>query len=87
MLIFVFDVLSKSFQNDVNDYKECVEAMKELSPNAWIFCLVHKMDLVQEGSRQETFAQRRITLDEATPRVFKDKLTFFATSIWDETLY
>jgi Ras-related GTP-binding protein A/B len=61
VLIYVFDVTSKerekvncfiltfellTFEQDVQYFNECLDAIKAKSPNAKIFCLIHKMDLV-----------------------------------------
>ena len=48
VLIFVFDVMSKEFVSDLEHYQSCLSALSDLSKNAKIFCLVHKMDLVPE---------------------------------------
>lgn len=32
-------------------YQSCLEAILQSSPEAKIFCLIHKMDLVQEDQR------------------------------------
>ena len=47
--------MSKEFVDDLEHYKSCVAALADLSKNAKIFCLVHKMDLVPESERETQF--------------------------------
>ncbi|XP_023564204.1 ras-related GTP-binding protein B isoform X12 [Octodon degus] len=51
VLIYVFDVESRELEKDMHYYQSCLEAILHNSPDAKIFCLVHKMDLVQEDQR------------------------------------
>lgn len=46
--------------------------------------LVHKMDLVSEENRETVFMNRKQVISDVSGGV---DLTFFMTSIWDETLY
>jgi Ras-related GTP-binding protein A/B len=55
VLIFVFDVTSKDFKGDLDRFESCLEALRDLSENARIFCLIHKMDLLQEAQRENIF--------------------------------
>ena len=48
---YVFDVESRELEKDMHYYQSCLEAILQNSPDAKIFCLVHKMDLVQEDQR------------------------------------
>lgn len=52
VLIYVFDVESRELDKDMHYYQSCLEAILQNSPEAKIFCLVHKMDLVQEDQRE-----------------------------------
>lgn len=49
VLIYVFDVTSKDFSGDLAHYESCLNALTELSKQAKIFCLVHKMDLLADN--------------------------------------
>ena len=40
-------------QDDMSDYHNCLEAIQQNSPNAKIFCLLHKMDLIPEDQREK----------------------------------
>ena len=51
VLIYVFDVESRELERDMHYYQSCLEAIMQNSPNAQIFCLIHKMDLIQEDQR------------------------------------
>ena len=65
-------------------YQRCLESLLANSKNAKVFCLVHKMDLIQEEHRDALFADRERELlklsHPADARCYR-------TSIWDETLY
>ncbi len=84
VLIYVFDVESRELEKDMHYYQSCLEAILQNSPEAKIFCLVHKMDLVQEEQRGLIFQER----EEDLKRLSKPlQCECFRTSIWDETLY
>lgn len=51
VLIYVFDVESRELDKDMHYYQSCLESILQYSPEARVFCLVHKMDLVQEDQR------------------------------------
>ena len=57
VLIYVFEVTSKDedAKKDMEYYISCRQALEELSKDAKIFCLVHKMDLIPEQKREEVF--------------------------------
>lgn len=84
VLIYVFDVESREFERDLITYTTCLEALRDNSSTARIFCLIHKMDLVQTELRDRLFRERETIFKE---RSLGMDITCFATSIWDETLY
>merc|ERR1719391_1359254 len=84
VLIYVFDVESRELEKDLHYYQSCLEAILQNSPDAKIFCLVHKMDLVQEDQREVIFSEREEDLKKLSKPL---DCTCFRTSIWDETLY
>lgn len=51
----MFDVESRELEKDMHYYQSCLEAILQSSPEAKIFCLIHKMDLVQEDQRDMVF--------------------------------
>ena len=86
VLIYVFDVESKSmeFDKDLFYYQSCLESIQKSSPDAKVFCLVHKMDLVEENKRDDIFKERVEHFKKHSKHL---EWTCFRTSIWDETLY
>ena len=48
VLIYIFDIESEEVHRDIHYYQCCVEALIQNSPDAKIFCLIHKMDLVPD---------------------------------------
>jgi len=84
LLIYVFDIESEDPEKDFDHFSGVLEAIEENSPDARIFVLVHKMDLVHQSEREMIFEDRRRII-EAHSRGLS--LECFATSIWDETLY
>jgi len=52
VLIYVFDVESRELEKDLHYYQSCLEAIIQNSPDAKVFCLVHKMDLIPEDQRK-----------------------------------
>jgi Ras-related GTP-binding protein A/B len=86
VLIFVFDIESREFAADILNFSNIIRALEECSPQAQVFCLIHKMDLVQASWRAQLFEQRAEHIRLASES-FKDTIEFFPTSIWDQSLY
>ena len=88
VLIFVFDVESRDrdFAADVAKYGSVVRALAESTPGAAVFVLVHKMDLVPGHLREKMFAERSAAIRNASEG-FRERVVFYATSIWDQSLY
>eukprot|EP01088_Endostelium_zonatum_P014055 TRINITY_DN2933_c0_g1_i1.p1 TRINITY_DN2933_c0_g1~~TRINITY_DN2933_c0_g1_i1.p1 ORF type:complete len:304 (-),score=58.13 TRINITY_DN2933_c0_g1_i1:111-1022(-) len=86
VLIYVFDVENEESEKEgqYSDFKDSLHAIQENSADARIFCLIHKMDLIAEDRREKVFAHR---CAELTSLSAPSKITCFATSIWDESLY
>lgn len=55
VLIYVFDIESRDeeLKKDLRYYQTCLSAIYENSPAAKVFCLIHKMDLLQEDQREK----------------------------------
>lgn len=87
VLIHVFDVESKEVAKDINTFKRVLENLSKFSPNVKIFILIHKIDLVQSNKRQELFQLMYNNLKNIALNEYGFKITGFATSIWDESLY
>ncbi|KAK5703663.1 GTP-binding protein gtr1, partial [Elasticomyces elasticus] len=58
VLIYVFDIESRELERDLDTYYAIIEALKEFSPHANVFCLVHKLDLIQAEHRQRIYEER-----------------------------
>lgn len=86
VLIHVFDVETHEVKKDIETFTKCLRHLREFSPDAKVFVLVHKMDLVQSEKRQDVFRQMMSYLEDHS-RPFGYKLTGFPTSIWDESLF
>lgn len=84
VLIYVFDIDSADLSNDMMLFNHVMEAMERSSPDASIFILIHKMDLVAEDDRDREFQERSVVVQSKSDHF---KMRCFATSIWDETLY
>ena len=85
LLIYVFDIESREFPGDLETFRTVLEALHDGSPNAKVFCLFHKMDLVQEEFRESLFYEREGILRQVT-HMYSD-IVVLGTSIWDETLF
>ena len=64
VLIYVFDIESSELDNDLTLFDGVIEAMEQNSPDAAIFVLIHKMDLVAEDERDKLFKQREKVIME-----------------------
>ncbi|KAI9802316.1 MAG: GTP-binding protein gtr1 [Piccolia ochrophora] len=84
VLIYVFDVESREFNRDVVTFSAIMRALKEYSSGASVFCLIHKMDLVQDNFRTRVYDDRVNVVKEKSEGF---DATCFATSIWDQSLY
>ena len=83
VMIYVFDVETREMGKDLEYYRDCMMGLKQFSPDAAVFLLVHKMDLVRKP-RQPTFDKKKQELQEASGDT---NISVFGTSIYDETLY
>jgi len=90
VLIYVFDVESRSFEGssprDLTTYSAIISALDEYSPQAHVFCLIHKMDLVQTDYREKVIADRTAAIEQRSEE-FAGRLKTYGTSIWDQSLY
>lgn len=84
VLIYVFDITSEELEKDLRYYQATIENLAALSPDARIFVLIHKMDLVPELDREAVFKDRTEVIRSVSLGL---QLVTFRTSIWDETLY
>ncbi len=86
MTSFVWRVMygSREADKDLMYFDTCLDAIKQHSKDARIFCLIHKMDLVPEDQRESLFNEKYAILKEHAQPL---PISCFKTSIWDETLY
>ncbi|KAJ7217039.1 Gtr1/RagA G protein conserved region-domain-containing protein [Mycena pura] len=82
VLIYVFDVETHEMHKDLDYYRDCLDGLRQFSPDAAVFLLVHKMDLVRD--RAPAFERKKRELQEQSE---KTPVTVFGTSIYDESLY
>lgn len=104
VLIYVFDLVSAEgeeeghvqWERDLRYYKDCISALYQYSPDAQVFCLLHKMDLVDKSRRASVYSSRVSELRKKSREVAQAasnrpgngfRVNCFATSIWDESLY
>ena len=86
VLIYVFDIESREVDGDFETYSAIIQALEEFSPNSHVFCLVHKMDLVQNDFRESLFMERSHVIRRLSGR-FAESVTSYPTTIWDQSLY
>ena len=84
VLIYVFDIESREFDRDLVTFAAIIRALADRSPSASVFCLIHKMDLVQDHLRNKIFAERSAAVKERSGQF---DVAYFPTSIWDQSLY
>ena len=103
VLIYVFDIEMgpplhghEEWQNQLTVFRRCLASLVKNSPNAKVFCLVHKMDLVAPDRRLAVYNDCRLELEEQVkeclvehdaPMDVLNNMTCYPTSIWDESLY
>ncbi|ORX41120.1 Gtr1/RagA G protein conserved region-domain-containing protein [Kockovaella imperatae] len=96
VLIYVFDITSTEWENDVRYFEEIISALRENSSDAGVWVLINKMDLVdKEDPKRKKYAERSediVKIDERVRSEMSDDgrrggLRCFPTSIWDESLY
>ena len=87
LLIYVFDIESDCPEKDFDHFCGVLEAIEENSPDARIFILVHKMDLVAQEDREAILEDRKRLIEDSCRSCGVENFQCFGTSIWDETLY
>lgn len=86
VLIYVFDIESREVDRDLATYTAVIRALEEFSPKARVFCLIHKMDLVQNDFRDNIFEERDLAIKRCSGR-FSTSAVSYPTTIWDQSLY
>ena len=83
VMIYVFDIETREALKDLDYYRDCVDGLKKYSPEAKVFLLVHKMDLVRENP-EGVLAKKRAQLEQESAEL---AVIVFGTSIYNESLY
>ena len=84
VMIYVFDIESREFERDLEVYSNIIQALKDFSPEAYVFCLIHKMDLIQPEYQDDLAAERGNIIRERSHGL---SIETFASSIWNQSLY
>lgn len=84
VLVYVFDIESREVERDLDTYSTIIAALQEYSPTAYVFCLVHKLDLIQAEHRQRICDERSSIIRS---RSGPFSIETFGSSIWDQSLY
>ena len=89
VMIFVIDISSREPAADMINFAATLRALREHSPGSKLFILIHKMDLVPTEQKVKIFQQKT---EEVRTRCAEEGFTdqqveFWATSIWDQSLY
>eukprot|EP01063_Lacrimia_lanifica_P002998 TRINITY_DN11616_c0_g2_i1.p1 TRINITY_DN11616_c0_g2~~TRINITY_DN11616_c0_g2_i1.p1 ORF type:complete len:340 (+),score=140.52 TRINITY_DN11616_c0_g2_i1:169-1188(+) len=109
VLIYVFDIemgpgpspFSQEWESQLAVFRRCLSSLVANSPNAKVFCLAHKMDLIAPEKRPVIFEDFLRQLNELVSDVLQEAeersepgspapeltMTCYQTSIWDESLY
>lgn len=67
-------------------FQAAMSYINEYSPNAKVFVLLHKMDLINKDMRETIFEARKQEILQVIDSN-KTDIQFFATSIWSDSLY
>ncbi|KAJ2771302.1 hypothetical protein IWQ57_002279, partial [Coemansia nantahalensis] len=85
VLIFVFDLETNDRDSEYTLYDDCLQSLAQLSRDAKVYCLVHKIDKITDPE------QKRNVVDSYESAILQRSGVFqphvYGTSIWDHTLY
>ncbi|KPA76347.1 putative ras-family member GTP-binding protein [Leptomonas pyrrhocoris] len=71
----------------LNYFKEAMRYIRQYSPKAKVFVLLHKIDLIHRDMRQEIFEARKQEIMNCIDPEDGADIDFFGTSIWSDSLY
>jgi Ras-related GTP-binding protein A/B len=71
----------------LNYFKEAMRYIRQYSPKARVFVLLHKIDLIHKDIRQEIFDARKQEILNCIDPEDSAEIEFFGTSIWSDSLY
>eukprot|EP00929_Paragymnodinium_shiwhaense_P047154 TRINITY_DN23922_c0_g1_i1.p1 TRINITY_DN23922_c0_g1~~TRINITY_DN23922_c0_g1_i1.p1 ORF type:complete len:319 (-),score=97.86 TRINITY_DN23922_c0_g1_i1:159-1115(-) len=69
---------------DMQYFQHAMDSLRQFSPSARVFVLIHKLDLVHEQARKQVLEEFERQISAATENISH---VCFGTSIWDETLF
>lgn len=94
ILIFIIVAESVKMQkkdtkdsSDLDYFKKCINKLNEHSPDAKVFVLIHKMDMIAEVRKKQVYERRKHEIEDIVNDESDFKVQFFPTSIWDNSLY
>ncbi len=64
----VFDIDSADLENDISLFDGVLDAMEQNSPDASIFILIHKMDLITAEDKERAFLERSSLIQSRSPQ-------------------
>lgn len=71
---------------ELSMFAQTVEQLEKFSPDGKLFVLLHKMDTISQSKRMEVFEEKKKLISKHTGK-YTEVSDYFATSIWDVTLY
>lgn len=83
-LIYVFDIHARPTEVDLIHFEAALDSLRTHSPEARLYTLLHKTDLLPPEAMAALVKERRVEVEK---RAIPSLTHTFATSIWDETLY
>jgi Ras-related GTP-binding protein A/B len=89
VLIYVFDIEDKDekLKKTLDYWRETLKSVHQYNEKAHIFCLIHKIDKVPLDERKKRIDAKKQEIEEICEQEKVPVEKYFATSIWDETLY
>ena len=69
---------------ELDYYEKCLEKINEYSPNAKVFVLINKMDLIHNTRKDQVIKKRKKQFISVSGNV---NPIFYPTNIWDDSLY
>ena len=77
--------------NDIDFLLQCINLLNKSSPYANIFILLNKMDTIMIKHRKIIFEKNKQEIMQKLQKIehfnSKNKIKFYGTSIWDESIY
>ena len=82
---------TSNLNKDIDFLQQCINLLNKSSPYANIFILLNKMDQILVKNRKIMFEKNKQEIIQRLQKIedfnSKNKIKFYGTSIWDESLY